>query len=150
MLFLSNLVIFYFECSFSDLIKSHKKIPSERSVFGVQPCTVQDNSRSFSWQRPTQKGKTTKQQTLQPSLNHVRGQSGRVNSSYSLDRRKLNSQSSGTVYIYCMRTTCLVWVALLHGHWLTVCNEFTSVCFISQNYNKILKCDWLSPAWFKQ
>lgn len=79
----------------TDLIKSHKKIPSPASISGVHPHTVNNKNRSFSWQKETQKRKATKQQILHPPLNQVKGQTGTVHSSYSLDRRKLNSKSSG-------------------------------------------------------
>lgn len=84
----------------SDLIKSHKQTAPQGSGTGSHVSSVNNNvnnnGRSFSWQRSKQLEKEKKQPVSGPPHNQVEGQPAVVKSSYSLDRRKISGNSSGT------------------------------------------------------
>lgn len=60
--------------------------------------TLNKNERSLSWQRSKQPEKEEKQSVSGPTHNLSGGQMGVKKSSYSLDRRKMTSSSSGTSF----------------------------------------------------
>ncbi|XP_078367739.1 uncharacterized protein LOC144651663 [Oculina patagonica] len=88
----------------TNLIESHKHTAptaphvssSGSHVSSMNNNTLNKNERSLSWQRSKQPEKEEKQSVSGPTHNLSGGQMGVKKSSYSLDRRKMTSSSSGS------------------------------------------------------